>query len=74
MTRSVIITQMKEHARCLSLPQLVEAISNLGAGTLPLAENVVRAVLFTAYTEREGEKAAARLRTRLQQRQATASA
>lgn len=54
-------TQMKEHARCLSLPQLAQSIQNLGGGSLPAIEMIVRSLLLDIYAERSGIDAARRL-------------
>lgn len=61
LSRQVLHAQMKEHARCLSLPQLTQSIQNLGGGTLPAIELVVRRLLLDVYTERRGAEAASQL-------------
>jgi len=58
LIRKALHTQMKDHARCLSLPQLTDSIHNLGGGTLPKAESVIRTVLLAVYAERNGTPAA----------------
>ena len=58
MSRQVLHAQMKEHARCLSLPQLTQSILNLGAGPLPAIEMILRSLLLDIYTERRGTEAA----------------
>jgi hypothetical protein len=52
---------MKEHARCLSLPQLTQSIHNLGAGPLPAIELILRSLLLDIYSERRGPEAAGQL-------------
>lgn len=61
MNRQALHTQMKEHARCLSLPQLIASIESLGGGELPIAETIVRRLLIDVYAERCGEAAAEEL-------------
>lgn len=61
MSRQALHTQMMEHARCLSLPQVIQSIHNLGGGTLPAIELVLRRLLLDVYTERLGVEAARRL-------------
>ena len=58
LSRQVLHAQMKEHARCLSLPQLTQSILNLGAGPLPAIEMILRSLLLDIYTERRGTEAA----------------
>jgi hypothetical protein len=61
LSRQVLHAQMKEHARCLSLPQLTQSIQNLGGGTLPAIELIVLRLLLDVYTERRGAEAASHL-------------
>lgn len=61
LSRQALHTQMKEHARCLSLPQLAQSIQNLGGGSLPAIEMLVRSLLLEIYSERSGSAAARRL-------------
>lgn len=65
MSRQALHTQMKEHARCLSLPQLTQSIQNLGGGTLPTIELILRRLLLDVYSERRGAEAAQRLMAQL---------
>lgn len=61
LSRQALHTQMKEHARCLSLPQVVRSIENLGGGNLPAIELILRSLLLDVYAERQGLEAARRL-------------
>ncbi|MBP5971027.1 hypothetical protein [Pseudomonas iridis] len=65
MSRQALHTQMMEHARCLSLPQVIQSIDNLGGGNLPAIELVLRNLLLDVYSERQGAEAAYRLMTQL---------
>lgn len=65
MSRQALHTQMKDHARCLSLPQLAQSIQNLGGGHLPAIELILRSLLLDVYTERQGAEAAYQLMTQL---------
>lgn len=66
MSRQALHTQMKEHARCLSLPQVVQSIHNLGGGNLPAIELILRSLLLDVYSERQGADAARRLMAQLE--------
>lgn len=57
LSRQVLHAQMKEHARCLSLPQLTQSIQNLGGGTLPAIELIVLRLLLDVHTEHRGAAA-----------------
>lgn len=61
MSRQALHTQIKEQARCLSLPQVVQSIQNLGGGNLPAIELILRSLLLDVYSERQGAAAARRL-------------
>ena len=65
MSRQALHTQMKEHARCLSLPQVVLSIQSLGGGNLPAIELILRSLLLDVYSERQGAAAARQLMTQL---------
>ena len=65
MSRQALHTQIKEQARCLSLPQVVQSIHNLGGGTLPTIELILRRLLLDEYSERQGAEAARRLMAQL---------
>lgn len=65
MSRQALHTQIKEQARALSLPQVVQSIHNLGGGTLPTIERVLRSLLLDVYSERQGTAATRRLMAQL---------
>ncbi len=56
---------MMEHARCLSLPQVIQSIHNLGGGHLPAVELILRSLLLDVYSERQGTAAARQLMDRV---------
>lgn len=65
MSRQALHTQMMEHARCLSLPQVIQSIDNLGGGSLPAIELLLRNLLLDIYSERQGAAATVRLMAQL---------
>ena len=56
---------MMEHARCLSLPQVIRSIQSLGGGPLPAVEMILRSLLLDVYSERQGAQAARLLMERV---------
>jgi hypothetical protein len=65
LSRQALHTQMMEHARCLSLPQVIQSIDNLGGGSLPAIELILRNLLLDIYSERQGAEATVRLMAQL---------
>lgn len=65
MSRQALHTQMMEHARCLSLSQVIQSIDSLGGGSLPAIELLLRNLLLDIYSERQGAAATVRLMAQL---------
>ncbi|NKF30454.1 hypothetical protein HER21_28710 [Pseudomonas sp. BGM005] len=57
MTTAQLSARMQQVANQLPTPRLIEAVRLMGGAVLPVAENMARAALLTAYQEREGVQA-----------------
>lgn len=57
MTTAQLSARMQQVANQLPTPRLIEAVRQMGGAVLPVAENMARAALLTAYQNRAGDDA-----------------
>ncbi|WP_395593107.1 hypothetical protein AB4P93_00380 (plasmid) [Pseudomonas sp. B26140] len=57
MTTAQLSERMQQVANQLPTPRLMEAVRLMGGALLPVAENMARAALLSAYQAREGDEA-----------------
>lgn len=57
MTTAQLSARMQQVANQLPTPRLIEAVRLIGGTVLPVAENMARAALLSAYQTREGDEA-----------------
>jgi hypothetical protein len=57
MTTAQRSARMQQVANQLPTPRLIEAVRLMGGAVLPVAENMTRAALLSAYQVREGDEA-----------------
>lgn len=57
MTTAQLSARMQQVANQLPTPRLIEAVRLMGGAVLPVADNMARAALLSAYQEREGDDA-----------------